>query len=123
MKIPLIGKYFEGSYIGGFLDTYGRATVVISGIQFMIVVIILYTTSVQPAMALYAPWMSFWLYILIAVLIVLGLLVFSRLMIIPSAYTFTNKQLWENNSPIRAKLEEIEKNQQRIMEKLGVEDK
>ncbi len=123
MKIPLIGKYFEGSYIGGFLDTYGRATVVISGIQFMIVVVILYTTSLQSAIAQYLPWMSFWLYILLAVLLVLGLLIFSRLMIIPSAYTFTNKQLWENNNPMRKKLEKIEMNQKRIMKKLGIEDK
>ena len=121
MKIPFLSKYYSGSYVGGLLDTYSRASIVISGVQFFIVVIILYTTSIQPNLIRFAPWMTFAHYIIITLLLMLGLMVFARLMITPSAYTYTNRQVWDNNNPMRAKLEKMERNQKKIMEKLGID--
>lgn len=122
IKIPFITKYYNGSYIGGLLDTYARASIVIGSMQFLIVVVILYTTSIQPNLARFAPWMTFAHYIIIALLLMLGLMVFSRLLITPSAYTYSNRQVWGNNNPMRAKLEQMERNQKKIMEKLGIDD-
>jgi len=123
VKIPILNKYYGGSYLGGILDTYGRASMIISGIQFMFVVVILYTTSASPYFELYAPWMTFTMYLLISIVSILVLLIITRLLIVPSAYTFYNKQVWTNNNPIRDKLEKLEENQKKIMEKLGIEGK
>ena len=123
MNIPFISKYFSGSYIGGFLDTYGRAATVISGIQFVAVLIIFYTTSAKIYILQYAPWFTFTHYLVLVFIGMVFLMLFARILVIPSAYTFYNQQIWDNNNPMREKIEQIEKNQKRIMEKLGIEDK
>ena len=122
MKIPFMDKYYKGSYIGGILDTYGRAATVISGIQFVVVLIIFYTTSFQSYIVQYAPWFTFTHYLILVFLGMTLLMAISRIFVTPSAYTFYNQQIWVCNNPLRNKLEEIEKNQKIIMEKLGIED-
>ena len=122
MKIPFFTKHYSGSYIGGILETYQRAGIFISALQFLAVVVIFYTTSAQPAIELYTPWLSFTLYMGIVIVGILLLMVAVKLLVIPSSYTFLNKQMWTNNNPMRAKLEEIEARQKMIMEKLGLVD-
>lgn len=129
MKIPFLHKYYGGSYIGGFLDTYGRAAMVINGLQFIVVLVIFYTTSAKPYIIQYAPWFTFTHYLLLVFFALVLLIVLTRLFVVPSAYTFTNQQVWENTNPMRDKLEEIEKtqtiiqnNQKMIMEKLGIDE-
>ena len=122
MKIPFFTKQYSGSYIGGILETYQRAGIFITAVQFLAVIIIFYTTSAQPVIARYAPWLSFGLYMAVVFLGIALLMVGVKLLVIPSSYTFLNQQMWTNNNPMRAKLEEMERNQKRIMEKLGLED-
>lgn len=123
IRIPFVTKHFSGSYIGGILETYQRSAVIVNAIQFLSVLIILYTTSAQPFIIEYVPWFTFPLYLLSACIGVLLLMVLVKILVIPSAYTFFNRQAWDNNNPMRSKLEKMEENQKKIMEKLGIEDK
>ena len=136
LKIPFITKFFGGAYIGAILDTYGKAAALVSGVQFLMLIIILYTTSAGPYIQKYAPWLSFPFYLTVALVGVLILMVLARLFILPSSYTFFNRQVWGYNNPMRAKLEEmeeklveseriqekLEQNQIKIMKKLGIEE-
>jgi len=120
MRIPFISRQFKGSYIGGILETYQRSGIFISAVQFLVVIIILYTTSAQPFIERYIPWLSFTLYMLVVIVGIMILMTLVKLLVIPSAYTFLNQQMWKNNNPMRAKLEKLEKNQNAIMGKLGL---
>ena len=120
MKIPFFHKYYSGSYIGGILETYSRSASIISAVQFFVVLIILYTTSAKPIISEYLPWLSFGLYLTVAAVGIMVLMTLVRILVIPSAYTFFSKQLWNNNNPMRTKLEAIEANQKKIMKKLGI---
>ncbi len=122
MKIPFLSKHFSGSYIGGILETYQRSAVIVNALQFLSVLVILYTTSAQPFFIKYMPWLTFPLYLLVSFLGVILLMVFVKVWVIPSAYTFFNRQMWDNNSPMRNKLEQLEKNQKEIMKRLGIEN-
>ena len=129
MKIPFITKHYSGSYIGGILDTYQRAGIFVQAVQFLAIIIIFYTTSAQSIITKYTPWLNFGLYLLIVVIGVLLLMILVRLLVIPSAYTFLNQQMWKNNNPMREKLELIEANQaaieasqEKIMRRLGIKD-
>lgn len=122
LKIPFIDKYYKGSYIGGLLETYNRAASIIGIVQFLSVMVVLYTTTARPIMDRYLPWFTFPMYIVTLLVGVILLMVVVQLVVMPSAYTFFNRQFWSWNNPMRTKLEEIEKNQKRIMEKLGIDD-
>ena len=122
MKIPFLTKHYKGSYISGIMETYQRAGIFVSAIQFLAVIIVLYTTSAAPFIARYAPWLSFRLYMLFVVLGVLLLMALVKILVIPSAYTFLNNMMWNNHNPMRRKLEDMETNQEKIMEKLGITD-
>lgn len=122
MKIPFLSKHYEGSYIGGILETYQRSGIVVSGVQFLVVIIIFYTTSAKPIIVQHIPWLSFPLYMLVIITGIIILMALVRVWVIPSAYTFLVQQMWHNNNPMRTKLEEMEKNQIIIMKKLGIAD-
>ena len=121
MKIPFISKHYKGSYIGGILETYQRSGIFVSAVQFLVIIIIFYTTSAQPFIEKYIPWLSFALYMLFIVVGILVLMMMVKLLVIPSSYTFLNQQMWVNNNPMRRKLEVLEANQKKIMERLGIE--
>jgi len=121
LKIPFISKHFKGSYIGGILETYQRSGIFVSAVQFLVIIIIFYTTSAQPFIEKYIPWLSFALYMLFIVVGILILMMLVKLLVIPSSYTFLNQQMWVNNNPMRSKLEVLEANQKKIMERLGIE--
>lgn len=40
----------------------------------------------------------------------------------PSYFSAFNDQFWKHNNPLRRKIEEIEKNQKKIMKHLGIKD-
>ena len=112
-----------GSYIGGLLDTYARSGSIISAVQFMVVLIILYTTSVIPYIEQHnIGWFSFPLYIATAVVGVIILMSIVYIVVMPSAYDFFNRMVWEHNNPLRIKLEKMESDQKLIMAKLGILD-
>ena len=126
-KIPILDKYYGGSYIGGLIDTYGKAATVVSAVQFLMLIIILYTTSAKPYIEQYVPWLTFPMYLCCAFTGGILMMAIARVFIVPSSYTFFNKQIWGHTNPIRNKLEDMERNQERlernqskIMEKLGI---
>ncbi len=122
MKIPFLTKQYSGSYIGGILETYQRSGIFVSAVQFLVVIVILYTTSAREFFSIHAPWLTFPLYLLFVISGILLLMIVVKVIVIPSSYTFLNRQMWVNNNPMRLKLEEIETNQKKIMAKLGLSD-
>ncbi len=123
LKLPFSWQYYTGRTIGGLLDTYQRCVAILSAIQYVAMIIVLYTTSARDFLAIHFPWMSFTVYMVIA--FVIGAVVMAAAYVIasPSMYAFWNQQIWKHDNPQRILLEGIERNQKKIMEKLGIEDK
>lgn len=122
MKIPLFGQRKTGRYVGGLLETYARAAGIISAVQLLGVLVILFTTSIAPFASHYGlTWLSFPLYIAVAIVGMVVLMCVVYVVAIPSVYDFANQQSWKHNNPIRRKLELMERNQKRIASKLGIE--
>lgn len=111
-----------GRGLGGVLDTYQRSVSILSIFQYVAMIIVLYTTSVQPWLLIHFPQISFTIYILSAV--VGGAIVMAIAYVIgaPSQFSYWNSQVWKHNNPLRDKLERIEDNQKKIMDKLGIQE-
>ena len=118
MNLKFLRQYNTGRKIGALLDTYQRTAGVISAIQYVTMIIILYTTSARPFLDIYYPWVTFWMFMLIAVVMVLVVMVIVYMIAAPSTFAFHNQQLWKHDNPMRFKLEKIEKKQVLLDEKL-----
>ena len=121
-RLPSIRQHYTGKNIGGLIDTYQRSVGIVGAIQYIAVVIILYTTSLRPFLSTHLPWMSFGVYIAVAFTIMLGIMVVSYIIGAPSSFAYWNHQIWKHDNPQRAKLERLEYNQKKIMEKLGINE-
>jgi hypothetical protein len=54
----MIKQRYTGQAIGGFVDAYSRAAIVLNGIMLVSNLLILYSTTVEK----YTPWISFTAY-------------------------------------------------------------
>lgn len=122
IKLPYISQYYTGRKLGGLLDTYQRSAGIINIIQFTAMIIILYTTSAREFFAIHFPWMTFTVYLVIAFVLVTIVMVVAYTIAAPSTYAFWNQQIWKHDNPLRRKLEHMELNQKKVMEKLGIDD-
>lgn len=123
LKLPYIQQHYTGHNIGGFLDTYQRTAGIMNIVQYVSMIIILYTTSAQPWFATHFPWITFPVYMTVTFATIVAIMVIAYIIIAPSHYAFWNQQIWKHDNPLRTNVERIEENQKRIMEKLGIEYK
>ena len=122
LNLSFIRQHYTGKYIGGFIDTYQRSVGILGSIQYVAIIIVLYTTSARPFFDTYLPWMTFTIYILITFVLAIGIMAGAYIIGAPSSFAYWNHQIWKHENPQRTKLEKIERNQRLIMKKLGIED-
>lgn len=118
MNKRILRQYYTGRNIGAFLDTYQRSAGIISAIQFLAMFIILYTTSARPFLDIYFPWVTFWMYMTVAVVVAVVIMISVYVIAAPSSFAFHNQQLWKHNNPMRHKLEAMEKTQAKLGKQL-----
>ena len=120
MKIRkfLVKQYNFGPWLGGFKDLFSRTMLYISIINFILIAITAYDVTLRSFVLQYLPWISFWIYLVILIGVVLLAMVLEFKFIIPSHYTFLNKQEFEHQNLIRKELEDIRKELQELREEL-----
>lgn len=104
------------------MDTYQRSAGILMVGQYIALIIVLYTTSLQPFLAAYLPWMTFTIYMIIACVVIAVVMIMAYILVAPSHYAFWNEQIWKHDNPMRIELERIARNQKKIMKKLGIEN-
>ncbi len=122
LKLPFSRQHYTGSAIGGFLDTYQRSVGILSIIQYIAMIIVLYTTSARDFLVIHFPWINFTVYMVIAFMLGAVVMLGAYKIAGPSMYGWWNQQIWKHDNPMRIKLEHMERNQKKIMEKLGIKD-
>ena len=84
--------------------------------------IILYSVlPLREEFAWIVGWLKLWMFISLAVIAFLSLMVFVWKIHTPSIYGFGQIQAWTHENPLRDKILEIEANQVKIMEALGID--
>ncbi len=117
----LVRQYNFGPWLGGLKDLFSRTTLYISIINFILIAITAYEVTLKSLILQYVPWMSFWVYFLTLVAIVLLVMVLEFKFIVPSHYTFINKQEYEHQSLYAKDLKEIKERLKMIEEKLDAD--
>jgi len=118
IKKLLARQYNFGPWLGGFKDLFSRTMLYISIINFILIAITAYHVTLKVFLLQYLPWMSFWMYFIGLVVIVLLAMVLEFKFIIPSHYTFLNRQEFEHQNLIRKELEGIKKELEELRKEL-----
>ena len=108
-------QYNSGPLLGGLKELASRTMTYVSFINFTLMAITAYEVSLRTFFHQYIPWMSFALYFSLLILLVIVAMVIEYKFIIPSHYTFLNKQEYQHQSLLARDL-------QLIKEHLGIKD-
>ena len=93
-------------WLGSFTNILFTTMPLLSIINFLSIITVLYATS-NPYLKEYAPWMSFWMFIAFLVVLTLTLMLLVHKYILPSMWTYRAKQMFEYESQLVDKLDEV----------------
>lgn len=93
-----------GSFLGGLKTIFSSVTFYIGLINFFLLIITAYNTTLK----YYLP-ISFWLFIIIVLIVLFVAMFVEYMLIMPSGISFANKQSWEFDNPVRQEFEKLNK--------------
>ncbi len=106
-------------YIGPAKSLLGSVMFYISIIQFVLIAVVFYHTTLSPCAAQHSPWLSLWVFVGVLIAIFLIALVVEFKFVLPSTISFGNVQGYEHNSPFARDLQKALKELQDIQAKLA----
>lgn len=99
-KIPEQKKV--SPFWGGIKELLGRAMFYIGIINFILIMITAYHTSIKDIMPI-----PFWTFFLILTAIVFVVMIFEYIIILPSSMAFSNRQSYKHDNPIKDDMNKI----------------
>jgi len=115
----LTKQYGVSGKIGGAKDLLGRTLFYVSIINFILITVTAYSTTLRDTLQMWFPWLNFPIFLGILVVGLLLAMILEYKIVLPSAWAFTNKQQYEHQSLIRKQLDGIEKTLSEIQKNQG----
>lgn len=102
-------QYNFGPIVGGFKDLASRTMIYVSVLNFILISATAYHTTLKDFIFQYSPWVTFPVYMAFLIIVVLIAMALEYKFIVPSSYTFLNKQEYEHRNLLRRDLRKIMK--------------
>ena len=109
MKLKNVAKQKNLPWIGPLKDIVMSTVFYISIINFILISVTAYYTTLRPFLLIYAPWFKIWMWLSLLVGIVLVMMVLEYKFVYASWYTFRNKQEATHENLIIKRIDELEK--------------
>lgn len=116
-------KQHKIPWIGGFKDMLGQLVFYVSMVNFILIVITAYNTTLREYIINWVPGFQLWMFYAILIIIIFGLMVLEYKYIVPSLYSFRSKQMFEHESKVMDELIKTQKALKRIEKRLGINKK
>lgn len=116
---PKILKQYTIPWVGGFKEVLGQTLFYITAINFTLIAITAYNTTLRVFILEWLPEFKLWMFFGILVTCVLLGMILEYKFITPSQYAFRSKQLFEHESTVMDKLVEMEATIARMAEELS----
>lgn len=97
------------TWIGGIKEVLAHTLFWISMINFVLISVTAYNTTLKPYIMDYAPWMTYPVFFLALTILVGIAMIVEYKIIIPGVISFRNNQEYAHQSPIKKDLEKIKK--------------
>jgi len=93
-------------WLGAIVDSVYITLPILSAVNFFAILTVLYT-NIYPDIQAYAPWMRYWIFLILVVILSVILMVLVYKFIIPSLWAFRGKQMFMHESEITDKLNKL----------------
>lgn len=113
IRTRLLKQYNIGHSVGGLKDLALRTMVYVTAINFVLLVITAYSQALRNWMAHYISWFSFPIFLGVLIALILFAMIIEYKFILPSTWSFINRQQYEHQNPIREDLSKILKGQEK----------
>lgn len=108
-----------GAWVGGFKSILGGVTFYIAIINFVLIAITAYHTTLSPTIIRFLPWFNLPLFLGVMVVLLLALMVIEFKFVMPSLITFANLQVYTHRNLLKRDLEKIMKKLDALEKKVG----
>lgn len=102
-------RQYNLPWIGGVKVVLGQTIFYFSVINFILIAITAYHTTLRDFFLVHVPWVKFWMFMLVLAVLIFILMFLEYKFIMASHFSFQSKQLFEHQSKVMDKLNEIEK--------------
>ena len=109
VKLKNVAKQKNLPWIGPLKDIVMSTVFYISIINFILISVTAYYTTLRPFLLIYAPWFKIWMWLGFLVGVVLVMMVLEYKFVYASWYTFRNKQEATHENLIIKRIDELEK--------------
>lgn len=109
MKLKDIIEQKTLPWIGPLKDIAMSTVFYVSIINFILIAVTAYYTTLRPFLLVYAPWFKIWMWFGLLIGIVLVMMVLEYKFVYASWYTFRNKQEATHENLIIKRIDELEK--------------
>ena len=118
-------QYNFGARLGGFRILVANIMFYVSMINFLLISVTAYSTTLRDPIRLHLPWFNFPVFVCIMLFLFLIGAIIEHKFVVPAITSYTNSQWYKHKNPAREDLEKIlnkldasEKTQKRVMNKL-----
>lgn len=112
-------QYNVGGWIGGIKDVANHATFWMSALNLGLVAATAYHTTIFPQVEHLVPWFSFPVFLLSIILLAGTAMLVEYKIIIPSVFTFRNRQEYEHQNLIRKDIADLHKDIEALRQELA----
>ena len=116
-------KQYKIPWVGGFKDVVAQLIFYVSIVNFTLIVVTAYNTTLRDFILQWLPGFKLWMFFAILIIILFGLMVLEYKFIVPSLYSFRGKQMFEHQSKVMDELIKTQKALKRIEKRLGIDEK
>jgi hypothetical protein len=105
--VSLAKQRNTGPLLGAVKDLASRVMIYLSLLNFVQISATFFTVTLKPNFLQHAPWLNFWIYFGALLLFTTLIMLFEYKLVMPSTFTFINKQEYTHENLIRQDLLEI----------------
>jgi hypothetical protein len=114
-----IRQHNLGNWLGALKTQFSNTQFYIGLIQFGLVVVTAYHTTLDPWFVIHVPWMNIMVFILSMLGIYVLAMILDYMFILPSVIAFGNRQSYKHENPVKADFERVLKELKDIKAQLG----
>ena len=94
-------------WMGAIVESAFNTLPVLSGINFISIVIVLYA-NIQPQLAVLVPWMNIWVFLLVMCGVGVLLMSLVYVFVLPSLWSFRGRQMFQYESDLVKKIDTLQ---------------
>jgi len=113
-----IFKQYKLPWVGGAKEMLAQTVFYISMINFVLIAITAYNTTLRTYLQSWLPGFQLWMFFAILTTLVIIIMIIEYKFIAPSLYSFRSKQMFEHESKVMDELRDIKKKVADIEKKL-----